>query len=287
MTELLFQLAGSTLFLILSGFTIALVTAGFLFRGTAGVRLLQIALPFALFGVLLSAPPLPRGSLIIWTVFAFLWWAETEFRSRKGLRLSGPFGGLLAAATLVLVLLELPYLRMPEIASGTTGSVYVVGDSLSAGIGSESHTWPDLLAENTGLTVANLASPGARLGDGPGQIREIGDDPNALIFVLLGGNDLLFRASREDFERDFRELLDGLAETERRVVVFELPIIVGFRHYGRIQRQLARDYDLPLVPSRVLAGVLSTEDGTSDGIHLTDRGHRNLAERVAGLLVIE
>ncbi len=282
MTEILFQLAGGTVFLALAAGLTILIATGYLVRGSSGVRILQGLFAPAIAGFLLSAPPLPRGLLPVWLVLALAWWAETEWRSRKGLRISGAAGGVLALATCGLVLLELPRLRAPALPAETIEIVHVVGDSLSAGIGGETHTWPDLLAEETGIPVTNRASPGARLSDGIAQVPEAGDQPG-LVLVLLGGNDVLWRASSADFTRDLRALLERLAETEHHVVFFELPVVAGFRSYGRIQRRLARDYDIPLIPARILSRVLSAQGSTSDGIHLTENGHRRLADRVAGL----
>ncbi len=283
MTELLFQLAGGTVFLVLAMCILVPIAAGYLTRGDAAARLFQGLLVLVAAGVFLSAPPLPRGLLPMWALIVIGCLIESGWRSRRGFRPGGYAAGLLAAATCGLVLLEIPFLRSPSVPHFPVTAIHVVGDSLSAGIGRESRPWPAILEDESGIAVSNPASPGARLSDGIRQIRAI-DDEDTLVLVLLGGNDILMRATRADFEQDLRALLDQLAATGSPAMLFELPVIAGFRPYGRIQRRLARDYDIPLIPASVLSRILSTGDATSDGIHLTDNGHRKLAEMVAEMV---
>ena len=281
MTEVLFHVAGGRVFLGLGACLLIVLAAGFFVRGEAGARWFLLAVLAGVAGMLISAPALPRGVLPLWALLAIGGLAEGHWRARRGRRLSGPAAVVLALATCGLMLVELPYQRVPELAAPV--SVHVVGDSLSAGIGLESFTWPERLEELTGVPVTNSARPGARLADGMAQLRAV-EGEETLVLVLLGGNDILLRRPRAEFERDLRALLEALTENGRRAVMFELPVVAGYRPYGRVQRRLVREYDVPLIPARVLSRVLSAPDGTSDGIHLTDEGHRLLADRVAGLL---
>jgi len=45
-----------------------------------------------------------------------------------------------------------------------------------------------------------------------------------------------------------------------------------------IQRRLARQYDVILVPKRPFVAVLTTPGATVDGIHLSKQGHALMAE---------
>ncbi len=284
MTELLFHVAGGMVFLLLASCLVGLLAAGLFLRGEAAGGYLHGAELLAAAGVLISAPALAAGLLPLWALLVLATLVQGYWRVRRGRRLTGMAGGLLALATCGLMLVELPYLRMPQVS--VPNSIHVVGDSLSAGIGRERFTWPGLLSENTGLAVTSAAVPGARLANGIDQLRSV-DGGTTLVVVLLGGNDVLMRRPRAEFERDLRALLSHLTEAPYPAVMFELPVVAGYRPYGRIQRRLAREYDTPLIPGRVLARVLSASGGTSDGIHLTDQGHRNLADQVAAVLELD
>ena len=281
MTELLFHVAGGVVFLLLAFCLLGLLAAGLFFRGEAAGRYLHGMELLVAAGVLVSAPPVPSGLLPLWAILVFATLVQGYWLGRRGRWVTGVAGGLLALATCGLILLEVPYLRMPQVS--VPDSIHVVGDSLSAGIGREHSTWPGLLSENTGLAVTSAAVPGARLANGIDQLQSV-DGGTTLVVVLLGGNDVLLRRPRAEFDRDLHALLSHLAETPYPAVMFELPVVAGYRPYGRIQRRLAREYEIPLIPANVLARVLSAPGGTSDGIHLTDRGHRDLADRVAGML---
>ena len=66
--------------------------------------------------------------------------------------------------------------------------------------------------------------------------------------------------------------------------MFELPLPPLCNEYGRIQRRLASAYDVHLIPRRVLMGVLTENGATIDGTHLSNTGHRRLAQEVWAIL---
>ena len=60
--------------------------------------------------------------------------------------------------------------------------------------------------------------------------------------------------------------------------MFELPPLLPHRiEVGRIQRQLAWQYGVQLIPRRKLLGVLAGEESTTDSIHLSPTGHQRMA----------
>lgn len=75
-------------------------------------------------------------------------------------------------------------------------------------------------------------------------------------------------SSQAEHEENASQLAD-LADVDvaaGRIIVEELP---------------EREHGLILIPRRVLALVLSDPRNTSDGIHLTQRGHDRMAEELA------
>jgi len=53
---------------------------------------------------------------------------------------------------------------------------------------------------------------------------------------------------------------------------------------GRIQRRLAGEYGVTLIPKRIFLHVLMTPGATVDGVHLSAAGHRLMKEQVWELL---
>jgi acyl-CoA thioesterase I len=62
--------------------------------------------------------------------------------------------------------------------------------------------------------------------------------------------------------------------------MFDLPLPPLYNEFGRIQRRLAAQYGVLLIPKRVLVDVIARDGATLDSIHLTERGHQRMAEVV-------
>lgn len=232
--------------------------------------------------LVLSACPLPVGwDAAAWAAPAAWAWLAGPLRGR-GQRLGG-------TATLLAVLLagvgwELTWWTGPRVGPVAEREALVVGDSLTAGVGGEASLWPALLAERRGVPVSVRAVAGARLaaplGVPPWDLPETG----GLVVVELGGNDLLSGGDPARLEEDLRELLTHLraltADRGGRVVLLGLPLPPLHAAYGRAQRAVCRDLDVPLVPRRVLTDVLFAPGATVDGLHLSPAGHAALADAV-------
>jgi acyl-CoA thioesterase-1 len=192
----------------------------------------------------------------------------------------------LAAAALVLVVSGVSVIAVrwrhgSVTRNSANTAVFVVGDSLSAGIGaSKEGTWPQLLSKRLNVSVSNLAQAGATLALGISQVQALPPGP-ALVLVELGGNDVLGGSTPQQFESDLRMLLDAVVRKGRLVLMFELPLLPGQSSYGRIQRDAAREHGVGLIPRRVLAGAVALRGHTQDGLHLTAAGHAWMAARVA------
>jgi acyl-CoA thioesterase-1 len=269
---------GLGLFVFLSGhaLTIGLGCAGF---GTViGLRWARVGVLLVLVGLVLalaSAVPLPN-SLYLLLIGAVCAWVVAIRRSHPARYVSA---GLLVATCLALLIAG--FVVRPAV-SGPLGAapVFVLGDSLSAGVGADrSATWPALLAVQTGGVVENLAHPGARLLDGIPQAAAI-PQGSSTVLVELGGNDLLAGVDPGTFEESLRRLLHEIRQPDRTVVMLELPLLPSQNRYGRAQWQACGDLGVALIPRRVLAGALALPSHTTDGLHLSPQGHRWLARRI-------
>jgi lysophospholipase L1-like esterase len=63
-----------------------------------------------------------------------------------------------------------------------------------------------------------------------------------------------------------------------------LPLAPWHIRYGRIQRELAGEFGVVLIPKSFFANVLSTKGATDDLAHLSPEGHKIMAEKVWFLL---
>ena len=105
-----------------------------------------------------------------------------------------------------------------------------------------------------------------------------------LVFVEIGGNDVLGSTQPADFATDLEALISHIAAPGRQIVMFELPLLPFYHEYGRHQRSIAAKHGVALVPKRVFLSVLAGNDATMDTVHLSQEGHRKMAETVWGLV---
>ena len=226
----------------------------------------------------LSATPLPLWLYALWfaSVMGALLVAWVGAPRHRWMRRAAPLAAVLL--TLVAIAVEAPYLRTPRAPTGDYGTMYEVGDSLSGGVGASSEvTWPRVLADEHRIDVENLAVAGATTRAALRQTVGV-QAPRAIVVVEIGGNDLLSGRSAEDFERDLDRLLRALQGPDRAIVVIELPLPPLANAYGAAQRRQARLHRALLVPKRHLARILTTRDATIDGLHMSNAGHRMMAE---------
>jgi acyl-CoA thioesterase I len=181
------------------------------------------------------------------------------------------------------IALELSYHLMPTIPRLQNPQVFLVGDSLSAGINRETETWPKLFSRSHHVVIHDLSLAGADVATALLQAKRV-SEPNGLVLAEIGGNDVLRGNRPEAFEQGLDILLMKLCESGRTVVMFELPLPPFHNGYGEVQRRLARRHGALLVPKRVLMGVLTTEGATVDRFHLSARGHALFAETVWGII---
>lgn len=175
--------------------------------------------------------------------------------------------------------LEVPFHLAPTVPNLATSQLFLIGDSLSAGVGGNIETWPKLFARQHHVGVVDLSRSGADAADAMQQAEQI-TAPNLLVLAEIGGNDVLRGYPPERYERGLDALLAKLREGGRTVVMLELPLPPFCNRYGAAQRRLANRYGILLVPKRLLMRVLTTDGATLDSIHLTARGHALLAEAI-------
>jgi lysophospholipase L1-like esterase len=108
--------------------------------------------------------------------------------------------------------------------------------------------------------------------------------PKQLILLEIGGNDLFGPTPTKEFKQNLNQIISSLLKDEHTVVMFELPILPWQYRYTQIQRELEEKYAIILIPKRFLAGIFSHKQATSDLAHLTETGHKLMADKVSDLL---
>ncbi|NQT40387.1 MAG: acyl-CoA thioesterase, partial [Planctomycetes bacterium] len=201
-------------------------------------------------------------------------WAASRYIQRW--RRWSPYAVI--AAWAIAVALEVPYHVTPTLDPVASRSMAVIGDSVTAGMGSDdpSERWPNILARQHNLTVQDMSHMGETAASALKRIK--GRQITSPVVVLeIGGNDLLGSTSSAQFSRDLDALLAHVSSPDRQVIMLELPLPPLNHEYGRVQRSLARKYNVSLVPKRVFLSVLAANGSTVDTIHLSQAGHERMA----------
>ena len=190
--------------------------------------------------------------------------------------------GLTLGVWMLVIAYELQFQSVPTVHS-TGGEVFVIGDSISAGLRDKIVPWPELLAQERELKVVNLAQAGATTAVAMSQAENLPAHAE-IVIIEIGGNDFFRDAPAEEFAADLDALLRQVASRCDQVVMFELPLPPLCNEYGRVQRRVAARHNVRLIPRRCLMGVLASHAGTSDLVHLTQEGHRRLAEMASTII---
>ena len=229
-----------------------------------------------------AACPLPRWYFGFAAVFFLGWLAFARPACGAGWRWGS--AGVLAAWLLLGAGWEWSWRVGPTVPRAAERALVVVGDSLTAGLGREPALWPDLLGERHRVAVTVRAVAGAKVEDALTDPDLAAPETGGVILVELGGNDLLARTNPGAFRSDLRTLVERLkrraAGRGGAVAALELPSIPGRPQYARMQRAVCSEAGVPLIPRRVLAGVLFGPGATVDGLHLSPAGHAAMAAAV-------
>jgi lysophospholipase L1-like esterase len=163
----------------------------------------------------------------------------------------------------------------------TSPSLAVIGDSVTAGMGGGdfSEKWPRILAREHELSIQDYSHAGATTASA---LTSLEDQriTAPIVFLEIGGNDLLGSTDPQQFDADLDALLRRVTRGDRQVLMLELPLPPFRQAFGHVQRRLADKYDVALVPKRVFLSVLAAPDATVDTIHLSASGHQRMAKVV-------
>ena len=233
----------------------------------------------AILGVLLiviSAEALPYFAYGLWAIAILAWLAAPRKKDRR----STIAQGAVLLITLAMALAAASYQFRPSAPRGQFPRLYVVGDSITAGLGGEQgQTWPAVLRADHGIEVVDLSRPGFSTSQATARIRDAGLK-DGLMLIEIGGNDLLGGTSSSQFEKDLETLIHDAEGPGRQLIMLELPLFPYDNGYGLAQRRVARRHGVVLIPRRFFIDVVSAQGATVDGIHLSVSGQRRMAEMI-------
>jgi len=229
-----------------------------------------------------SATPLSLWTYLSWlTLFCIVFALPMRFHRS----LVSAVVGLITLSTFMWIH-ELSYRRVPVIPVYGQQTIFVIGDSISAGIRNEKQPWPEHLRRDYGFDVINLAQAGATVQSAIQQVQEV-HKSNSVAIVEIGGNDFFSATKAADFATNLDQLLGLLAKQRHTVVMFELPLLPFHNAFGEAQRKVAAKYHIVLIPKTYMARVLGRTGGTIDGLHLSPSGHDAMARAIYQMLKLE
>ncbi|WP_074308755.1 SGNH/GDSL hydrolase family protein [Singulisphaera sp. GP187] len=234
--------------------------------------------------VFLSATPLLPWLTLLLVAVSLLWLGGEAARGRLSARLVLGLRGAVVTLWGAALLVECPYHRAPTVPPLGRPILGIIGDSVTAGTNQATvKTWPGLLADRHDVVVHDHSQAGANVASALRQANAVSADER-LVLLEIGGNDILGDTTPAKFEAGLAILLATVRQPGRVLVMLELPLPPTYNAYGRIQRLLARRYNVLLVPKRVLLGVLQQQGLTVDSIHLSQVGHQHMANAIWAVL---
>jgi acyl-CoA thioesterase-1 len=282
MNPVVFQLANGNLFFAGLVMIVAALFLRLWFEGRILGLVLRISYIAGIVFVIFSATPLPIWFYCLWfglCVAAALAVFNNKFSFQR--KMLASFSVLICSLTMCLI--ELPYHLSPRIKVSPQQSIFVIGDSISAGISAKERAWPDVLGDISHFKVINLAKPAATVESAMDQVVSVAGS-NSLVLVEIGGNDLLGNTDSKTFYSQLDQLLGKLTDGNNQVVVFELPLLPFCNAFGKAQRNLAAKYNVILLPKHYMTDVFGLKNGTLDGLHLSQKGNDAMANSIYSLL---
>jgi acyl-CoA thioesterase-1 len=165
--------------------------------------------------------------------------------------------------------------------------VLALGDSLTAGYGvNPAEAWPALLASRTGWEIVNAGISGDTSAGGLQRLAALLEEHSpTLVFVSLGGNDMLRRVPQTETVANLNRILDMIQARGAKAVLLATPkpsitgAIFNNLSAADFYRPIAEVHKVPLIED-ALPEVLSDTDLKVDALHPNAAGHLLLTEKL-------
>jgi acyl-CoA thioesterase-1 len=276
--QLVWHFADGTSFFIGTAFLLTAILISSILKNKRRNLLIYPLVLVAMVEILLSATPLTLWFYILWGMAVIAWLIACSRPSMPQARFYSQIAVTILCCTAITI--ELPYHLAPRIPKGEHKTLYVIGDSVSAGIGGvKEMPWPMILGKEHHINTVNLAIAGATAKSAIKQAKQV-QDHNTIVLIEIGGNDMLAPTPTKDFEASLKQVLIIVTNPPRTAIMLEFPLLPLQNEYGRIQRGLAKKHGIVLIPKRFFVDVLSSPNATVDLAHLSQSGHKLMAEKV-------
>lgn len=169
--------------------------------------------------------------------------------------------------------------------------VLALGDSLTAGNGvSPAEAWPALLASRTGWEIVNGGVSGDTSAGGLQRLPTLLEEHTpSLVFVSLGGNDILRRVPQAETVANLNRILDMIQARGAKAVLLAAPqpsitgAIFNSLSAAEFYGPIAKAHQIPLIED-ALPEVLSDTKLKGDALHPNAAGHQLLTKKIAEAL---
>lgn len=173
--------------------------------------------------------------------------------------------------------------------------VLCLGDSLTSGIIPEPG-YPGQLKTMIDAPIMNLEQSGITVDQGVNRLRRGLAQKPQVVVIELGGHDFMRGHSRVSTKVNLQKLIDACRGQGAEVVLFEIPRGFIFDPFRGLERELAYENDLALVPDTVIRNLVIWSPATpldawfkdwrlsDDGIHSNPQGSKFMAAYVADAL---
>lgn len=241
----------------------------------------RLFLLIGLINVILSSTPFSMLLLLllILLIVMLLLISENKKLKRRNKIITS---ALIVLLSLYAVLADLPFLFSGEPVKMATDNVFVIADSISAGIGFKGEKiWSEILVSDFKLNAINKAVGGGTLASSINTLRKVNVGKNDLLILEIGGNDILAGAAAGKFYAELDRLLADAAAKCDRVIMLELPLPPFCGAFTGCQRELCSKYRVSLIPKRYFSWVITGSESTVDGLHLSNIGQKRMAEVIS------
>lgn len=169
--------------------------------------------------------------------------------------------------------------------------VVCLGDSLTA------FGYPMRLEELVSIPVIDLGENGITTADGVKQLPQLVDANPQVVVIELGGHDFLKGHTRAETKENLKKIIESSREIGAEVVLMEIPRGFVTDRFDGLERELAREMDLTLIPDTAIRKLVLWSPYappgmwfspawhlSDDGLHPNKLGNQHLAESVVDAL---
>jgi acyl-CoA thioesterase-1 len=161
------------------------------------------------------------------------------------------------------------------------------GDSLTAGYGgSLEDSYPSILEkklsdEGIQVTIINMGVSGETTTGGKERVQFVLAQKPDIVMLGLGANDMLRLLSPTDAKANLETIIQGLQKSNTKIVLLGMKSVptngVAYtKEFDAIYPDLAKKYNLPLIPFFLEGVAFDSTLNTADGIHPNRQGYEKI-----------